>query len=79
MGRIGLDLALSLTSHDFSILRRGGRLCHGTALESVRPHQRATLRRIHHPDFSYLHWMEEARRTGRCHYLWKVLTQTCNL
>lgn len=41
-------------------------------LESVRPQQR----RIHHPDFNYLLWMEEARRTGKCCSLWKVLIGT---
>lgn len=38
-------------------------------LESVRSHQR----RIHHPGFDYLLWMEKAR-TGKCCSLWKVLT-----
>lgn len=31
-------------------------------LESISPHQR----RIHCPDFNYLLWMEEAKRTGKC-------------
>lgn len=38
-------------------------------LESVRPQQR----RVHHPDFNYLLWMEEVRRTGKSCSLWKVL------
>lgn len=74
MGRRQLDLVLFPTSHNFPVLRRGEHLCHvpWDFLESVRPHQR----RIHHPDFNYLLWMEEARRTGKCCSLWKVLIGT---
>lgn len=75
MGRRQLDLVLfhkSTKISQFSRTKERWTPVPWDFLESVRPQQK----RIHHPDFNYLLWMEEARRTGKCCSLWKVLIGT---